>query len=574
MKKKSFRRQILLGIVKSGILAFIIAIILSFLIFFPILKKHAITSAESTNAAVLNHLESTLAFVENHTENIAVAVEENNDIQNYFSHPTVTGKTAASVTLNNFSSYMRLVRGIAVSVKDIPVIDSITNFTEDDYALFDTEYFKEIQASSFSRSYSSVYQTTIGYNSYNTVAYTRNFYLNNRWCTIIMFINLNNVLSDIKAVVGDTLDAYYLTDSRDQAFYPVGSKENIAEAEKAAEDIDLNGRKGMHGDIVFTQTSAVTGYGLVSMIKGTSILALLLPYSVGLFLAMLGLLLLILVITSRSMNAMIKPVIDLSELMLRAAGGDLNCRITTMREDEIGLLETSFNKMIDDLKESIEVISEKEAHEQQTKFSLLVSQIDPHFIYNTINSINYLARRERCADIVKVNTALIAILRDRLRVNDIQITDTVANEVRVVNQYLEIERFMYGGDLRVTWDVEKEVMEAQIPKNMIQPLVENALFHGLIDEENGELNGTIQIHIHQDENTDIVLCVEDDGLGMDAEKLEQVRNEQFSPEDRGSKIGLANIRGRLYYLYDNNECMTIESSLNKGTSITIRFTNK
>ena len=93
-------------------------------------------------------------------------------------------------------------------------------------------------------------------------------------------------------------------------------------------------------------------------------------------------------------------------------------------------MEKSFNKMIDDLKHSIDVISEKEAREQKIRFGLLVSQIDPHFIYNTINSVNYLARKERYQDIVKVNSALCSILKDRLRVNDIQIADTIAKRNR------------------------------------------------------------------------------------------------------------------------------------------------
>ena len=72
-------------------------------------------------------------------------------------------------------------------------------------------------------------------------------------------------------------------------------------------------------------------------------------------------------------------------------------------------------------------------------------------------------------------------------------TDTIANERKVVEQYLVIERYMYDGDLEVAWKIENELMTEQIPKNMIQPLVENALFHGLIDEESGELNGKIEI---------------------------------------------------------------------------------
>lgn len=226
--------------------------------------------------------------------------------------------------------------------------------------------------------------------------------------------------------------------------------------------------------------------------------------------------------------------------------------------------------MVEDLKKSLKIISEKEKKEQQAKFSLLISQIDPHFIYNTINSINYLARRGRSEDVVTVNSALIAILQDRLRVNDIQITDSVRNEKKVIEQYIVIERYMYEGELSLVWEIEEGLMDAQIPKNMIQPLVENALFHGLIDEESGDLNGEIRIRIRS-RDQDIVVEVRDNGLGMDEKKLHQVQNETYRPEDRGKRIGLSNIRGRLYYLYGGRDCLEIESEPGKGTCITLLF---
>ncbi len=574
MRKKSFQSQLSMSILRSGILSFSIAILLSFLVFYPILRNRAMKEAENTNTAVLQQLENTLSIAESYMETIAVAVEQNSNIKNYFQDTTMKNKTAASVTLNNLSSYMGMIRGIVVSSEDAPIIDSMANFTKEDYRLLETEFFGRMKNASFGRAFSQVYQISVAYNNYYTVAYARNFYLNNRWCTIVIFINLNNVINDIHDFVGSDMDAYYLFDSSGQIFYSAGEEKDIQEAVNLAGDSGGKRWESDYGDIVFSDKSTVSGYGVVSLVKYTSIFSLLLPYSVGLFFAMLGFLLLTLYFTSKNVNAMINPVIELSRHMLRAAEGDLNCKVSTARQDEIGQLESSFNKMLDDLKRDMEVIGEKEAREQRIKFSLLVSQIDPHFIYNTINSINYLARKERYEDIVQVNSALIAILRDRLRVNDIQITDTIANEMRVVNQYLTIEKFMYGGNLSTEWEVERNLMEEQIPKNMIQPLVENSLFHGLVDEETGELNGIIRIGIQRDADENLVLYVEDNGVGMEEEKLHQIRREQFVPEERGSQIGLANIRGRLYYLYGNENCLEIESSPGKGTRITITFANK
>ena len=281
-------------------------------------------------------------------------------------------------------------------------------------------------------------------------------------------------------------------------------------------------------------------------------------------------LLMMLAVLSGMLGQMLRPIVSLAQTMDGAAKGNLEQKVEIHSDDEIGLLQQSYNKMLDDLRRSIDLIAEKERTEQQIRFGLLVSQIDPHFICNTINSINYLARKNRCEDVVTVNTALMAILRDRLRVNDIEITDTVAKETEVVEQYLKIQRFMYGGDLRVVWDIEPELSEEQIPKNMIQPLVENALFHGLIDQESGMLDGELRIALQRADGG-LLLTVRDNGVGIEPEKLEELLRRTRRPDERGSKIGLSNIRSRLYYLYGSADCLTIESAPGQGTTISIRF---
>lgn len=256
--------------------------------------------------------------------------------------------------------------------------------------------------------------------------------------------------------------------------------------------------------------------------------------------------------------------------MESAVQGNLDCKVTVDRDDEIGQLENSFNKMLEDLREDRKLILEKEKKEQHARFGLLVSQIDPHFICNTINSINYLARKKRCEDIIVVNSSLITIIRDRLRVNDIQITDTIAHEKSILETYIRIQKYMYDGDLEMIWNVEDEVMEEQIPKNMLQPLVENAIFHGLIDEEIGEITGEIVITAERIKDG-IRVEVRDNGRGISPQRLREIVGRAYIEEERGRQIGLSNVQSRLYYLYGERECLHIESAEGKGTAITIIF---
>ena len=350
----------------------------------------------------------------------------------------------------------------------------------------------------------------------------------------------------------------------------MGDKKWEKQAVVAAASDQMNTLEAVAGGTGFVKTSLNSKWRVISYVADKTIFMSFSFYVVGIMTVLFLFTLVTLGILSKAIGNILKPLSELSGSMEEVAKGNLDCKLTQFPEDEIGMLSRTFNQMTVDLKDSLELLAKKERQEQQIRFSLLISQIDPHFIYNTINSINYLARRGRCNDVIKVNSALISILQDRLRVNDIQVTDTIANERKVVEQYLVIERYMYDGDLEVSWKIENELMTEQIPKNMIQPLVENALFHGLIDEESGELNGKIEIEIQRDEK-DLILRVSDNGIGMSEDRLKAVREEIYQPEERGKKIGLSNIGRRLYYLYGSSDGIRIESGENEGTRITLKF---
>lgn len=569
-RRKGIQSKLRRRIVLVGLISFFVSLLISLLVWMPSMRARALKTAENGNEEIISRMDSTVDFVDSFTENLALSVQQNADIMRYFSDPTESNRNIAMLSLSNLTSYEGIVRAVFLEMNGLPLLDSLIRACPEDYTLLQSQWYRDIRDSEFGRRLSGVYNVSINNNDYSTFAYARNFYLNNRWCTFVIFTSLNDTLFDVRIVGENNYDYFLLRDSTGAVFYSAGDEAWAERTQALRPEVGLTAVAETEGGTALTRRSVSTGAEITSFVSSKSIFRSLMPYWLGMLISLTCMLLTMLAVLSGMLGQMLRPIVSLAKTMDGAAKGNLEQKVEICSDDELGLLQQSYNKMLDDLRRSIDLIAEKERTEQQIRFGLLVSQIDPHFICNTINSINYLARKNRCEDVVTVNTALMAILRDRLRVNDIEITDTVAKETEVVEQYLKIQRFMYGGDLRVVWDIEPELSEEQIPKNMIQPLVENALFHGLIDQESGMLDGELRIALQRADNG-LLLTVRDNGVGIEPEKLEELLRRTRRPGERGSKIGLSNIRSRLYYLYGSADCLTIESAPGQGTTISIRF---
>ncbi len=569
-RRKGIQSKLRRRIVLVGLISFFVSLLISLLVWMPSMRARALKAAENGNEEIISRMDSTVDFVDSFTENLALSVQQNADIMRYFSDPTESNRNIAMLSLSNLTSYEGIVRAVFLEMNGLPLLDSLIRACPEDYTLLQSQWYRDIRDSEFGRRLSGVYNVSINNNDYSTFAYARNFYLNNRWCTFVIFTSLNDTLFDVRIVGENNYDYFLLRDSTGSVFYSAGDEAWAGRTQALRPEAGLTAVAETEGGTALTRRSVSTGGEITSFVSSKSIFRSLMPYWLGMLISLTCMLLMMLAVLSGMLGQMLRPIVSLAKTMDGAAKGNLEQKVEICSDNEIGLLQQSYNKMLDDLRRSIDLIAEKERTEQQIRFGLLVSQIDPHFICNTINSINYLARKNRCEDVVTVNTALMAILRDRLRVNDIEITDTVAKEIAVVEQYLKIQRFMYGGDLRVVWDIEPELSEEQIPKNMIQPLVENALFHGLIDQESGMLDGELRIALQRADGG-LLLTVRDNGVGIEPEKLEELLRRTRRPDERGNKIGLSNIRSRLYYLYGSADCLTIESAPGQGTTISIRF---
>lgn len=571
--EKTIREKISNRIIIIGIIMGILSCAVFYVLFVPRMEQNAIERAENTNTEVISQVDTLVSFVQDYTENLALSVAQNQEILRYFSDPEEQNRNIASLNLNNLISYEGSIRCVMISSQNVPVLDSLNEVAEEDRELLESSWYKELENAAYGRGVSGVYKVKINNVEKYTAAYLKNFYHANQKYTYIVFMELNDLMRTFRILTNHTFDYAELLDGNGNV---ICSQGDDRWQEKAHENIKENqqsiSEKGNDG-IQFIDTSLTSKWQVASYVAGRTIFMTFSYYIIGAMVVLCLFVLVTLAVLSKVIGKIIKPISTLSVGMKEVAKGNLDCRIEVIPDDEIGLLSRSFNKMAEELKDSLEVIARKEKEEQQTRFSLLISQIDPHFIYNTINSINYLARKERCKDIIKVNSALIFILQDRLRINNIQFTDTIENEKKVIEQYIVIERYMYDGELELVWDIEEGLSQEQIPKNMIQPLVENALFHGLIDEESGELNGKIIINISKRDG-EIIVKVTDNGMGMDEKQLEKVRRELYGEAERGKRIGLSNIRKRLEYLYGSTESIKIESKKGKGTCIMLIFKSR
>ena len=231
------------------------------------------------------------------------------------------------------------------------------------------------------------------------------------------------------------------------------------------------------------------------------------------------------------------------------------------------LEEDGFLRKILKLKE--EIIKEK-AKKQYT-----ITAILEELFRKNISEEVYLAQKNRNEDVIAVNKAMIQILRDRLRIEVDNVYDTVEQEIKVVREYLLIQKYRYTGIFKSVIDIEAGVEPYLIAKNILQPLVENAFFHGILcntDEEGEVIDGCITIRIRMEED-EVEIIVKDNGAGMSQDKLDELSKPQrkLSSMERGEHIGIKNIKERLDYIYENKYRFQIWSKEGEGTIVTIRI---
>ncbi len=275
-------------------------------------------------------------------------------------------------------------------------------------------------------------------------------------------------------------------------------------------------------------------------------------------------LLLVIVLTMMIVTGIIRPIQELSEVTRRISQGDFTARAEVETEDEVETLADSINSMTESIEGFVHKIKEDEGKMRRADLRLLQEQINPHFLYNTLDTIVWLIEGNDSDKAVNMVVSLSEFFRLVLSKGKEYIT--IQEEELHIKSYLKIQQVRYRDILEYEIRIDPRLYRYKILKLTLQPLVENSLYHGI---KYKRAKGIITVTGEMEEGR-IRLRVEDNGVGMEPEELENLQAEIMKPcKDTGKGFGLANVNERIRMNFGSEYGMTIRSEAGKGTVVDI-----
>ncbi|AMC08157.1 sensor histidine kinase [Turicibacter sp. H121] len=255
-----------------------------------------------------------------------------------------------------------------------------------------------------------------------------------------------------------------------------------------------------------------------------------------------------------------KPLRYLSERMLFTVTHDFRGQmIEPQGSNELILITQAYNTMLNDIKEHVKNLVSEQKERRKAELNALQMQINPHFLYNTLTSIKYLAKQQRLDEVDETIHSLISILQNVIGKTDSM--TTVRDEIENLGYFIYINQIRYGNGIKVDYQIARDCYDLMMPKLIIQPFIENAFFHGFV----GTDVGNITVFINSDEEL-LMIEVIDNGVGM-ANSETTINEKKY----HFSGIGINNVHERIQLLYGEEYGIEVYSEVGEGTSIIIKL---
>ena len=351
----------------------------------------------------------------------------------------------------------------------------------------------------------------------------------------------------------------YIVDEQDNIIYQ-NTSPDISKTLQPLQMTDITNGTVVCEEYTIVSDSMVTGWKVWFYKTNREIESSVLPFIAAiLFVAALCIAFSV-IATAVLSKVMVNDIEKLTENMKAVEKGNMEITVTSDAADEVGNLIRGFGNMINRINQLINEVYKGKISQKESEMKALQAQINPHFLYNSLSLINWKALENDQKDISKLTLLLSTFYRTALnRGNNIL---SIRDEISNMNSYLEIQLMIHDYGFKVVHEIDDDILEYQTLNLILQPLVENAIEHGIDPDENGE--GVITIR-GKKEGNHILLSVGDNGIGMDAETAASI----LTTQSKG--YGVRNVNERIMLYYGESYHLTVDSTLGKGTTITIRI---
>lgn len=325
--------------------------------------------------------------------------------------------------------------------------------------------------------------------------------------------------------------------------------------------------------VVFFNTSKYTGWKIAEIVELGSfykeIYSLRTLINLGLMLCVI-LMLFISIYLSLKLS---KPIKTLTRIMEGIRDDNLDTRVDIYSNDEIGRLSKSFNAMIARIKSLIDNVYNAQLKRKEAELHALQNQINPHFLYNTLEMIGNIAEVENVFQISQITRSLGKMFRYIIKSEKEVVS--IRDEINHARNYLTIQQARFANRFEVVFDIDKDVRDYKILKLLIQPLIENAIFHGL-EKKVGK--GVVIVTAKKINDTELEICVKDNGVGMDEATIDLINkslstNTNYLGEEGNMTRGFAlvNINTRISIFFGEDYGLRIKTAVNQGTEVVIHI---
>lgn len=517
----------------------------------------------------LDKTASQISMLQNTVANLAKQVTYDDVIQSSIAEKASSTGTYlyqrrnAQATLTNYSHIMDAIHEVLIYTNE-----GITFTSREIRDAFDpekNEWYQNWEATGRKSGYTEAHRSEPNQSGYteDIISYVCSYYsveqARHEMGKLIISVDYEE-LQRLAYLESDLLKGYALFDSQKQPLVQSGEMNLTYDEIMDAQQDGLLTAEG--GNVFLISDNMQDGWVLVSEISGIGLVGRSLASYVHLIVIFVLILIGLMLVLRNLIRNIVNPINQLSNAVEEVGRGNFDLSVQIHTNDELEMLADVFNKMVVDIRELMHESVEHEKAIRRMQIENLMLQINPHFIYNTINSIVYMARMSGNHQIADFANAFVSLLQSTLNVRN-SVYNTVREELKTVENYLILQKYRYADKFVYHIQCEEELMDCQILNVMLQPAVENAIFHG-ISPKDGKCVLTISIHREKD---DLILCVEDDGVGMSQERLAELFTDEHAHKGDVRKIGVANVRDRIREIYGEPYNLKIESESGVGTRV-------